>query len=231
MKKRAFGSAIAAAVLVLFAVGAFAWNADFEPSAYNPDVGESVTLAVCEPCLDSGSFQYAWDFDGDGTADVETTDPVVEHVFEVSGLHETEVTLTDADGRRKAKRKGILVGEQPAYAVRETIEESDGTVFVLITIRANEAVSVPGIEESMPRGWQFEVVDDGGALIARANVETRTYEQCWGDELAAGDELSLSYRLHPTSSSSTADLSGPLSGRSEGQRFVAQICGELEVSW
>jgi len=230
MKKRAFGPVGAAAVLVVFAVGAFAWNADFEPSTYNPDVGESITLAVCEPCLESGSYQYTWDFDGDGTADLETAEPVVEHVFETSGFHATQVTLKDADGRRKTKRKGILVGEQPAYAVRETIEESNGTVFVLITVKANKAVSAPGIEESMPRGWQFEVVDDGGALIGRPNSDTRTYEQCWGDELAAGDELSLSYRLHPTSSSSTASLSGPLSGRSEGQRFVAEICGELEVS-
>lgn len=231
MKKRVFGLVFLTAVVGAYAVGGFAWNADFDPSTFNSGVDESVTFSVCEPCLDSRSYRYAWDFDGDGSVDLETEDLVVEHAFGESGFYETELTLIDADGRKSTKRKGILAGTQPAYAVREVVRQGDGSLFVLITIRVNATVSAPGIEESMPRGRQFELVDDGGAMAANPNAATRVFEVIWGSLFDSGAELSFSYRLHPAGGATSTLLSGPLSGRSGGKRFVAEICGELEVDF
>jgi hypothetical protein len=231
MKKRVFGLVFLAAVVGACSVGGLAWNADFDPSTFNPDVDQSVTFSVCEPCLDSGSYRYVWDFDGDGSVDLETEDLVVEHAFGEAGFYETELMLIDADGRRNSKRKGILVGAQPAYAVREVVRQGDGSLFVLITIRVNALVSAPGIEEAMPRGRQFELVDDGGAMAANPNAAARVFEVIWGSLFDTGSELSFSYRLHPAGSVSSTRLSGPLSGRSGGKRFVAEICGELEVDF
>jgi len=231
MKKRLFGACFAAAVLASLSVGALAWDADFEPSTYNPAVGESVALAVCEPCLGEGSYQYRWDFEGDGTQDLETDDPIVNHVFDTAGFYSVEVTLVDETGRRKSKRKGILVGDEPAHAVREMVEQADGTIFVLLSLHLEATVSVPAVEESMPRGWQFELLDDGGA-ITRTNAVDRIYEIVWMSEADEETELKFSYRLHPTSSTGTVTpLGGTFSGYVDGIRFVGEICGELEIEF
>ncbi|MGB2983021.1 MAG: PKD domain-containing protein [Candidatus Bipolaricaulia bacterium] len=226
MKRLVFGPVFAVAALAVFAVCGLAWDADYDPSTFNPGVDEPVTFAVCEPCMDSGSYRYAWDFDGDGTTDLESDDPVVEYAFAESGFFEAELTLTDADGRRKTKRKGILVGTYPAFAVRETVDQGDGTIFVLITVTVTETLSAPGIQEGMPRGWQFELLDSGGAYT-RPNDEERIYEVIWWNEAEAGTELTFSYRLHPGTSYLT-ELSGEFSGVLDG-RFVGEICGEIEI--
>jgi len=227
MKKRLIGSILSAVVLATCAVGA--WDADFEPSSYNPDVDEIVTFAICEPCLDGGTYTYRWDFDGDGALDLETERPTVEHVFTTAGFYEVELTLVDELGRRKTGLKGILVGRMPAYAVRETVEQGDGTTFVLITVHVGAVISVPAFQESMPRGWQFEILDDGGALT-RMNSAERLYEVVWMSAADEVTELTFSYRLHPTNSSGPiTPLDGTFSGYMGSERFSGPICGELTI--
>jgi len=229
MKKRAFGSAVFAAALLVAAVAAYGWEADFEPATFNPAVGETVEFAICEPCLESsGSFTYSWDFDGDGNVDLDTGEAIVEYAFQVEGYYEVAVELKDQDGRRKSARNGILVGEVPAYAVRETVAQGDGTIFVLLTIHINGPVTAPGIQESMPRGWQVELLDDGGAMAAVVNPVDRTYDVLYATALEAGDERTFSYRLHPAGATPPAELGGALSGHTGGARFVNEICGALE---
>ncbi len=232
MKKRLFGSILSAVVLAAFAFSGVAWEADFQPSNYNPNVDETITLAVCEPCLDDGSYRYWWDFDGDGARDVETDDPSIEHAFDAAGFYEVELTLVDEIGHRKVSRRGILVGALPAYAVRETVEQGDGTILVLITIHAAAPMTVPALEETMVRGWQFELVDDGAAFVANPNAEIRTFQIAWGDAFEAGAELTCSYRLHPTRSSGPiTQLAGTISGRADDKRFSGPICGRLEIEY
>lgn len=226
MKRSVFTPLAVALVVGAFCVAGYGWDADFEPSAFQPAVAESVTFAICEPCLDDGSYRFEWDFDGDGVVDTETTEPIVEYAFEEGGFYEVRLTMFDDAGRWGTKLKGILVGDYPAYAVRETIEQGDGTTFVLITITVREAMSAPGIEEGMPRGWQFELLDGGGA-ITNANSGDRVYEAVWGSRFEGGEELTFSYRLHPAGAGVT-QLEGALSGQLGG-RFTAQICGELEI--
>jgi len=230
MKKRIYASIGAAAILVSFAFACLAWEADFEPSSFNPEVGEPVTFAICEPCLDSGTYRYAWDFDGDGVTDLETEEMVIEHVFETRGFHAVGLTSTAPDGRRKTKRLGILVGKVPAYAVRETIRELDGSIFVLITVYMQDAITAGvGFTENLPRGWMSEVVDVGGAIKGKGN-DAEQLGIAWGSQFDAGAVAEFSYRLIPGYGNPTVAFEGMVNGYTNGDRFFGEVCGELEIA-
>ena len=62
-------------LILAFALTAHASEADFDPSRYNPDVGEIVNFEVCEPYLSGSGFTYSWDFDGNGEPEIETDQP------------------------------------------------------------------------------------------------------------------------------------------------------------
>jgi len=228
MKRTAIGLLVTLTVLTGAAWAAGAFEADFEASTYNPEVAELVNFEVCEPCLgEAGAFHYSWDFDGDGIAELETEDAVVTYGFSTAGYHQVALTVTIA-GRASTRRKGVLVGATPAFAVRELLKQSDGTVFVLITVTVNSTVSGGlGFTESIPTGWQLEVIDPGGATTKR-NAEEKKLEVLWMLRLEAGEELTFSYRLHPGYASELPLLLGELSGYSEG-RFSGSICGDLEM--
>jgi len=226
MKRSTFVPLVAAAIVGAFFVAGCAWEADFEASNFQPAVNELITFDICEPCLDDGNYRFEWDFNNDGAVDLETDDPSASYAFDEEGFYEVRLTMFDDQGRWGTRLKGVLVGEYPAFALRETVDQGDGTIFVLITITVREAITAPGLEEGMPRGWQFELLDGGGA-ITNANAADRVFEALWGSQLEDGEELTFSYRLHPAGAGVTV-LDGALSGMVDG-RFVAAICGELEV--
>jgi len=226
MKRTIVGMLSLLAVASL-AFAACAWDADFDPTSYNPGVDQQIEFAVCETCLESGAtFTYAWDFNGDGLVDLETGDPVIMHSFDAEGYYEVGLTVSDAGGRVKVQRKGILVGTKPAAAIREIMAQTDGTYLVLITIDTVNAASAIGFQENMPRGWQMEIVDSGGSLTY-ANGETRMLEVLWGSEFGPGEILTFTYRLHPAYESGLPSFFGQVSGYSDGERFVGEICGDL----
>jgi len=228
MRTTGIGTLCAFAIACLVGATAVGWEADFNPSTYHPDVSEVVTLAACTSCVDGAAVEYRWDFDGDGTAEIVTKDPVVDRAFATPGLHAVSLTVVAPGGRTSVRTKGIWVGAAPALAVREWVGQPDGTSLVLITIDVGSASSALGIEETMPRGWQVEVIDAGGSIFY-ANPETRMLEVLWGNSFEAGDVLTFSYQLHPSYATGLPRLSGRLSGYEDGRRFVVEICGELAV--
>ena len=227
MNRYALISLAIVAVLGAFFVAGYAWDADFEPSVFQPSIGESVVFAICEPCLEDGTYRFEWDLDGDGETDLETTDLEVTHTYDEPGFYQVRLTMFDGQGRWGTKLKGILVGDYPAYAVRETVVEGDGSIFVSIRLTIQDPmIMAPALEEGMPRGWQFDLID-GGGMITNENAERRVCEAVWASELDGIEELTFSYRLHPAGAMD-AQLQGTLSGLVEG-RFVAEICGDLEI--
>lgn len=227
MRNRLIGPILLLGAITVAGMAAFAWEADFDPSNYNPVPNEVVTFAVCEPCLDGAEFTYGWDFDGDGVFDEETSDAVVSHAFSEPGFYPVKLTLTAAGGRQESRLKGVLVGDVPAYGLRELVRQTDGTLYVLITIHVASPANAIGFEESIPQGWQYEEVDSGGA-ITHANREKGVWEIVWASSFEAGAELTYSYRLYPTYASRAVPLDGELIGYAEG-RFAGAICGELMV--
>lgn len=212
--------------IVILAVAANAFDADFDPSIYNPDVSEVVNFAVCKPCLGGDGFHFSWDFDADGIPEMETNDTLVTYAFSSPGYYEAVLTVADSGGRTSTRRKGILVGRLPAFAVRELLAQSDGTILVLVTINVTSDSSAIGFQEVMPQGWQVEVVDAGGAF-AYPNPMTRKLEVVWGSQFVAGDAMTFSYRLYPAYTSTLQGLSGEISGYTAEGRFIGRITGEL----
>jgi PGF-CTERM protein len=59
-------------------------------------VGESVTLNASESTDDEGIAGYGWDFDGDGTVDLNTTTPTAGYTYDEAGDYEAAVTVRDS---------------------------------------------------------------------------------------------------------------------------------------
>ena len=228
MKNRWIAQLASIGLILSFATAAHAFEADFDPSTYNPDVAEIVNFEVCEPCLGGSNFTFSWDFDGNGDPEFDTDQDLVTYSFASAGFYEVILTVTDAGGRTSVARQGIVVGPIPAIAVRELLVESDGAIFVLLTVTMNERVSAPGIEENIPDGWAIEVVDAGGAVM-KPNMEEKQYEIAWMSMFEPGETVTFSYRLRPAYTSVLPTLSGELSGYSGGERFVAKVAGMLTL--
>ncbi|MDD5646924.1 MAG: PKD domain-containing protein [Candidatus Bipolaricaulis sp.] len=222
------------AVAIVAAVpwmAAAAWKADFTPSTYNPGVGEPVSFAVCASCLSGGSFTYRWDWEGDGIVDLETGEPVATRAYAVAGYYEVELTIADGTGRREVCRKGVLVGASPAYAFRDILAQDDGTLLVVITVRAVDAIpGGVGFEERVPQGWQVTLEDTGEAMLAIFDAQARTVAVQWV-AVDAGSEMVFTYRLSMYAGYAAAQnrLSGELRGYIGGVRFVATLCGAVRL--
>ena len=199
---------------------------NFAPSTYNPAVEEAVMFEVCEPCLGSGVFTYEWDFDGDGIYEVSTEDLVAAHAFAEPGFVEVGLKVVDASGLVAVRKKGILVGEVPLIAVRDLLEQ-DGATFILITFSTNYALTAPGLEESIPSGWQVEVAETEGALPP--HMGNGTLEILWADHILQGKTWTFSYWLYPSYGVGAPSLSGIASCYIAGKRVKATVCGDLSI--
>ncbi|MEE8594135.1 MAG: PKD domain-containing protein [Candidatus Bipolaricaulota bacterium] len=230
MKNRWIAQLGSIGLILTFAVATHAFEADFDPSTYNPDVAEIVSFEVCEPCLGGSDFTYSWDFDGNGEPELETDQDLVTYSFASAGFYEVVLTISDAGGRTSVARQGIVVGPVPAFAVRELLVESDGTIFVLITIAINEIAPGIGIEEYIPDGWAVELVDPGGAT-GRTDMEYRRQEYTWMSMFDPGETLTFSYRLRPAYTSVLPTLHGVVAGffDSVKGRFVIGMAGMLTL--
>jgi hypothetical protein len=185
-----------------------------------------VTFEVCESCLGDGVFVYKWDFDGDGAYEISSEDPMATHVFTDPGFVDVGLQVIDASGQPIVRRKGILVGESPLIAVRDVVNEN-GATFVVITFSANWALTAPGLEETIPTGWQLEILDTAGSL--EPHIENGTLGVLWADQILEGWTWAFSYRLYPTYATGVPPLSGIASGYIAGKRVKATVCGDLSI--
>jgi len=228
MKNRWIATLVSIGLILTFATIAYGFEADFDPSTYNPDVAEIVNFEVCEPCLGGSDFTFSWDFDGNGTPEFDTDQDLVTYSFASEGFYEVVLTVSDAGGRTSVARQGVVVGPVPAIAIRELLVESDGSIFVLITVTMNEKFSSVGIEENIPDGWAIEIVDAGGSLV-HPNMAERQYEILWMSMFEAGETVTFSYRLRPAYTSVLPTLYGEVSGYANGDLHVMGIAGMLAL--
>jgi hypothetical protein len=210
------------------AVSAFGLTADFDPSTYNPAVAEIVTFAVCQSCVGSGSFVYAWDFNSDGEIDLRTEDPLVTYSFDTTGFHQITLQVIGAGGRTQEVEKGLVVGDAHAVGVRSVLVESDGALLVLVELRVNQRASGIAIEEKISSGWMVEVVDSGGAMV-KHNGELRQLEVAWMSIYDPGDGVTFSYRLRSGGSSTPPRLQGEVQGFFTGEWFAMPIAGMVKT--
>ena len=207
-----------------------AWQADFTPSTFNPDVGDVVNFAVCETCLGSGgAYRYLWDFNSDGVVDVDTDSPVTACTFNAAGFYEVKLAIQDLGGREVTRRKGVFVGPVSAYGVRQIVPQEDGSLMVVVSIYVDRAPGGVTLIESLPQGWQIQLIDTGGAFLAPFVAEERKYYVTWIPSSDPGWETTFSYYLTRSYGEEHPRLTGEVSGYVDGARFVGFVCGELSV--
>ncbi len=200
---------------------------DFDPSTYNPAIGEGVTFSLAPGCV-TGVAHYEWDFNGDGVTDVTTQDPFVDHTYATAGYMEVTVKAVTAGGRVMARRKGILVGKAALIGIRHVERQSDGSIIVSITIISNGRLSGVGIEEALPIGWRVGATQSGGVYVKRAGSKLQIL---WLNQLAPGDTVTFSYQLYPSQGNGVPAFAGTISGYDKGKRVSTQICGDLTLPY
>jgi|GEM_PF-999848 len=70
-------------------------NASLSVSNATPKAGQSVTLDASNATSSAAVTEYRWDTDEDGTTDVTTTTPVIDHAFQRAGPRTVTVTVDD----------------------------------------------------------------------------------------------------------------------------------------
>ena len=225
MNYRLKGLLIVGVVLATFGLVALAGTADYSPATYNPAVGEDTSFTACQACLPYDAVSYDWDFDEDGVYDISTPGPTVEHAFAEAGFVTVTLRVDEGGGRYATCRKGILVGETPLFAIREVTPDASGSVLVEITVTAYAGVRAVGLEETLPIGWQWEILDAANAVTKK---EGQDLQILWMNPIEAGETWKVSYRLYPSVGTGSPLLGGMISGYAD-ERVKVAICGDLTI--
>ena len=106
---------------LLSPVGDYTWqtlSASEKAIAGKPRIGERIEFdATASSDHDGEIVEYAWDWNGNGTYDSTTRDPVVEHAFASAGSHRVTLRVTDDEGATDTVSKRVAIREdQPPSA-------------------------------------------------------------------------------------------------------------------
>ena len=124
----------------------------FTGSPELPDVNGPVRFDASESYDQDGRIEtYRWDFDGDGTYEVETSDPIIEHTFLVGGDYDVALTVVDSHGDRStAFAKSIHVNRPPTSAFQlSTLESEELAPICFIDMSYDQDGAITG------RLWDF----------------------------------------------------------------------------
>ena len=133
--------------------------------------GSWVTLDASNSNDDTGIVSYEWDFDGDGTTDQTTSNPVVNHTYWETGTH--TATLTVRDGEDNTDTDTVTVTVNEAMAKYHGGPRNLGH-YPNQTGPASEPVEQWNISDGTPHVMQSTIVNgtlytafhDGGNLYA-----------------------------------------------------------------
>jgi len=140
--------------------------ATFTVSPDSPIMGESATFDASS-CLPKGGTitSYLWDF-GDGAPTINTTNPVITHIFTVYGSHNVTLTVADSEGLTGYISKLLTVREYPTASFTHYPFPTQRNVSITFDASASE-----------PRGgtivlyiWNF-----GDGNITTVSIHTITH--------------------------------------------------------
>jgi len=157
--------------------------------------------------------------------DVSTSDISIERAFPEAGFVVVSLRVDEGGGRYATCRKGIVVGETPLFAVRKVTPDASGSVLVEITVSAYAGVSAVGLEEKLPIGWQWEILDAANTITKK---EGQKLQILWMNPIEAGETWTVSYRLYPSTGTGSPQLTGTISGYAP-ERVKVSICGDLSI--
>ena len=166
--------------------------ASFIVSPAEPRIRQEVKFDASDSHDPDGRIvEYRWDFDGDGTVDLTTTEPEAGHVYEESGTYNPVLTVVDDAGAAASYTGTIYVSPVTLVATRSisAMTVLPGYTFrVTVRIHADQDMVGVGLDEDLPVGWEVTPVENGGAIFKRA-----TTQWVFMDMLRAGTERVITY--------------------------------------
>jgi PKD repeat protein/Mg-chelatase subunit ChlD len=189
--------------------------------------------------LDGRIESYAWDFDSDGTVDVESDTPETTYAFATPGAHNVSLTVTDDLGGKTTVKKSVTAVSS-ATAVRsiETCMPGDrtiagGTVTVTLTITANTTLNGLAVSETYPSGWTFTSVETDNARFRTTGTTTEWLFLERFDDDAVDTTRVIQYTLTappgmPTDESTALTIHGYVG--SSSPRISQTITGEDKIT-
>jgi PKD repeat protein len=138
-------------------------QADFTYSPLNPLIDETVTFDASSSTPNGGSIiAYLWDF-GDGSPLLNTTDPIVTHIYTVAGDYTVTLTVFDDQGLNDTTSKTITVSKAPQIPKLKVepstyVVTQEGQIF-------NISITIADLSSSLRAiGAQFRLVYDSTYL-------------------------------------------------------------------
>ncbi len=114
--------------------------------------------------------RFAWDFNGDGTPEIVTTNSgVVPVTYSTPGPHTITLTVTDSYGAKATGSLTVNVVRRPAAAL--TVTPSVATVGQAVTLDASQSTSL----DSPITDYQWDLDGDGNYDVDTGNVPTLTH--------------------------------------------------------
>ena len=176
-----------------------------------PRVAVTTTLEASGSVDPDGQIvSYAWDFNGDGDIDVETSQSHVIHTFNEIGKITVSLHVTDNEGAIGVCEKALDV--LPSVTATRQIETclpddetiAGATVHVTVTINVNAELHGLSLHEEIPTGWLLVPGDHG-----RATLRQETADWLFLETLVDGDVHVVHYTLiapsTPLSGGTTTD--------------------------
>jgi len=94
-----------------------------------PRVGKPLQFDASTSADSDGEIvEYAWDWDGDGTYDETTTEPVTDHWFEDEGVRDVTLRVTDDDGGAGTYAEAVTI------LAAQQIVEPDGVLALVVGV-------------------------------------------------------------------------------------------------
>ncbi len=198
----------------------------FSPST--PDVNTPVVFnAGASKDPDGRILKYEWDLNGDKVFEEVSSSPIIKKLFDSSGTFKITLRVTDNGGLTASITKTITIKDAIVLIRRAIVpaKVKRGTSFkVTVKLKANKLLKGLGLDEDIPKGWQSRVIDSGGAMVKKSELQW-----LWAQELKPGDLKNVSYEVTLPRSAKTGRvaLDGVVSSFSP--KFKLKVVGDSEV--
>lgn len=137
-------------------------------------MGDPITFTVKGLQLGLEEYSFGWDFDGDGETDktIEGMD-FIEHIYDLPGVFEVKVTITDQEGNSADRTLEIVSKDTVLTKSNFTFEVDGDTVRFVNLSTANSTLA----NKSLDYQWSFGDTDPQGfeAQRGQINIENPTY--------------------------------------------------------
>ena len=202
--------------------------ASFTFSAFTPDINTPVVFnASASKDPDGKIIKYEWDFNGDKVFEESTNSPLIKKLFDNSGTFKITLRVTDNGGLTASATKTITIKDAIVLIRRAIVptQVKRGTSFkVTVKLKVNKPLKGLGLDEDIPKGWQSKVIDSGGAMVKKSELQW-----LWAQELKPGEVKTVSYEVTLPRSAKTGRtaLDGVVSSFSP--KFKLKVVGDSEV--